>query len=109
MSSFVKKVEGAGGTGWAELHAAAAAKGIFARAALFRSVADYMAKTIARKDLSTEQRLQLLFSYQNRFDKLQRETGGLSSWSLVSAAEIQNSDYGALPVAAPDENSAHTT
>ena len=39
----------------------------------------YMAETIARKDLSTEQKLQLFSSYQSRFDKLQRDTGVLLS------------------------------
>ena len=43
----------------------------------------HMAGTLARKDLSTEQKLQLLSSYQSRFDKLQRDTGILSSGSLV--------------------------
>ena len=67
----------------------------------------HMAETLARKDLSTEQKLQLLSSYQSHFDKLQRDTGVLSSGSLVSAkAAINSADDGAHPVAAPDSNSA---
>ena len=65
-----------------------------------------MAETIARKDLSTEQKLQLLSSYQSRFDKHQRDMGVRSSGSLVSAgAVIKGADDGALFVAAPDLNS----
>ena len=66
----------------------------------------HMAETLARNDWSSEQKLQLLSSYQSRFDKLQRETGVISSGSLVSAkAAINSADDGALPVAAPDSNS----
>ena len=37
----------------------------------------HMAKTLVRKDLSTEQKLQLLSSYQSRFNKFQRDIGVL--------------------------------
>ena len=50
-----------------------------------------IAETLARKDIPDEKKLELLYSYQSRFDKLQRETGVLSSNSsrmLVSASSI---------------------
>ena len=43
----------------------------------------HMAETLARKDLSNEQKLQLLSRYEHRFDKLQRDTGVLLSESLL--------------------------
>ena len=45
----------------------------------------HMAETLARKDLSNEQKLQLFSSYQSRFDTLQRDTGVLSSVPLSSS------------------------
>ena len=69
----------------------------------------HMAETLARKDLSIEQKLQLLSSSQSRFDKLRLDTGVVSSGSLVSAkAAINSADDGALFVAAADSNSAQT-
>ena len=74
----------------------------------------YMAETLARNDLSTEQKLHILNSYQSRFDKLQRDTGVLSSGSLSSAGppnatpqpSIKASDDGALSGAAPNLNTS---
>ena len=73
-----------------------------------------MAETIARRDLSTEQKLNLLSSYQNRFDKLQRDTGVLSSGPLASAGSptatpqpsTKAADDGALSGAAPNFNNS---
>ena len=42
-----------------------------------------MAETLSRKDLSDDQKLQLMYSYQSRFDKLQRDTGVLTSGPLM--------------------------
>ena len=74
----------------------------------------YMAETIARKDLSTEQKLNLLSSYQNHFDKLQRDTGVLSSGPQASAGSPtatpqlspKAADDGALLGAAPNFNTS---
>ena len=72
----------------------------------------YMAKTLGRNDLTTEQKLQLLSSYQSRFDKLQRDTGVLSNGPLSSAnppnatpqPSTKAADDGALSGAAPNLN-----
>ena len=45
-----------------------------------------IAETLARKDIPDEKKLELLYSYQSRFDKLQRDTGALFSSSLMSAS-----------------------
>ena len=47
--------------------------------ALARLRTTQMAETLSRKDLSDDQKLQLIYSYQSRFDKLQRDTGVLTS------------------------------
>ena len=46
-----------------------------------------MAETLLRKDLSNDQKLQLIYSYQSRFDKLQHDTGVLTSGPLMPPAQ----------------------
>ena len=58
-----------------------------------------MAETFSRKDLSDEQKLQLIYSYQSRFDKLQRDTGVLTSGPLMPPGPVVHVDQPANNVA----------